>query len=126
MLYYLGISIAEFGGDDGMRLEARAASSRLVDLNDPVQFYYLALGVHAAVPCILVAQAREFAVRHGVARLQVERGALARHRLLALSRTASPPSSSPARCAASPARCYAQPHQLHHARPDELARSRAS
>ena len=25
MLYYLGISIAEFGGDDGMRLKARAS-----------------------------------------------------------------------------------------------------
>jgi len=43
MLYYLGISIAEFGGDDGMRLKARSQFGGLVDLRDPVQFYYLAL-----------------------------------------------------------------------------------
>jgi len=42
MLYYLGISIEEFGGDDGMRL---AAKSRLpgIDLNDASAFYYLVL-----------------------------------------------------------------------------------
>ena len=42
MLYYLGISVAEFGGDDGMRLKRRSQLG-IVDLNDPVQFYYLAL-----------------------------------------------------------------------------------
>jgi len=42
MLYYLGISVAEFGGDDGMRLKHRSELG-LVDLNDPLQFYYLAL-----------------------------------------------------------------------------------
>ncbi len=45
MLYYLGISLAEFGGDDGMRLKAKSRFAGLVDLRDPVQFYYLALGV---------------------------------------------------------------------------------
>src|ERR1700752_721886 len=42
MLYYLGISLAEFGGDDGMRLKRRSQLG-IADLNDPVQFYYLAL-----------------------------------------------------------------------------------
>ncbi len=42
MLYYLGISVAEFGGDDGMRLKARSQFP-LLDLGDPVQFYYLVL-----------------------------------------------------------------------------------
>jgi branched-chain amino acid transport system permease protein len=42
MLYYLGISVAEFGGDDGMRLKRRSELP-FVDLNDPVQFYYVAL-----------------------------------------------------------------------------------
>jgi len=42
MLYYLGISVAEFGGDDGMRLKARSQFPPL-DLGDPVQFYYLVL-----------------------------------------------------------------------------------
>ena len=42
MLYYLGISVAEFGGDDGMRLKARSQFP-LLDLGDPVQFYYLVM-----------------------------------------------------------------------------------
>jgi branched-chain amino acid transport system permease protein len=45
MLYYLGISIAEFGGDDGMRLKSKSLFAGLVDLGDPVAFYYVALGV---------------------------------------------------------------------------------
>ena len=45
MLYYLGISLAEFGGDDGMRLKSRSQFAGLVDLRDPVAFYYLALGL---------------------------------------------------------------------------------
>jgi len=44
MLYYLGISVAEFGGDDGMRLKRRSELG-LVDVNDPVQFYYLVLAL---------------------------------------------------------------------------------
>src|SRR4249920_3587455 len=44
MLYYLGISLEEFGGDDGMRL---AAKSRFpgIDLNEGNTFYYLVLAV---------------------------------------------------------------------------------
>jgi len=44
MLYYLGISIEAFGGDDGMRLAARSRFPGL-DLNDGNTFYYLVLGV---------------------------------------------------------------------------------
>jgi len=43
MLYYLGISLEEYGGDDGMRLKAKSQFSGLIDLRDPVEFYYLAL-----------------------------------------------------------------------------------
>jgi branched-chain amino acid transport system permease protein len=45
MLYYLGISLEEFGGDDGMRLKAKSQFSGLIDLADPVTFYYLALAL---------------------------------------------------------------------------------
>jgi len=45
MLYYLGISIEEYGGDDGMRLEVRSQFSGLIDLNDPTAFYYLVLAI---------------------------------------------------------------------------------
>jgi branched-chain amino acid transport system permease protein len=43
MLYYLGISLEEYGGDDGMRLKAKSQFSGLIDLRDPVAFYYLCL-----------------------------------------------------------------------------------
>jgi branched-chain amino acid transport system permease protein len=45
MLYYLGISLEEFGGDDGMRLKAKSQFSGLIDLGNPVAFYYLALAL---------------------------------------------------------------------------------
>jgi branched-chain amino acid transport system permease protein len=45
MLYYLGISLEEYGGDDGMRLKAKSQFSGLIDLRDPVAFYYLALAL---------------------------------------------------------------------------------
>ena len=41
MLYYLGISVEEYGGDDGMRLKVKSQFSSLVDLGDPVTFYYV-------------------------------------------------------------------------------------
>ncbi len=47
MLYYLGISIEEYGGDDGMRLLARSQFPGLVDLKNPTVFYYLVLGILA-------------------------------------------------------------------------------
>jgi len=43
MLYYLGVSIEEFGGDDGMRLKVKSQFSGLVDLGDPVAYYYVVL-----------------------------------------------------------------------------------
>jgi branched-chain amino acid transport system permease protein len=45
MLYYLGISVAEFGGDDGMRLKAKSQFAGLIDLANPVAFYYLVLAL---------------------------------------------------------------------------------
>jgi branched-chain amino acid transport system permease protein len=44
MLYYLGISIEEFGGDDGMRLASRSRFPGL-DLGDAGTFYYLVLAL---------------------------------------------------------------------------------
>jgi len=42
MLYYLGISIEEFGGDDGMRIKTMSQFP-LIDLANPVVFYYVSL-----------------------------------------------------------------------------------
>ena len=45
MLYYLGISLEEFGGDDGMRLKARSQFGGLINLSDSVTFYYVSLAI---------------------------------------------------------------------------------
>jgi branched-chain amino acid transport system permease protein len=45
MLYYLGISLEAYGGDDGMRLAARSDFSGLIDLGDPWSFYYFVLAI---------------------------------------------------------------------------------
>jgi len=46
MLFYLGISLEEYGGDDGMRLAARSRFFGL-DLGSPTPFYYFTLGILA-------------------------------------------------------------------------------
>ena len=48
MLYYLGISLELFGGDDGMRLKARSALG-FANLGDAVQFYYVCLALMLGV-----------------------------------------------------------------------------
>ncbi|MGH8707778.1 MAG: branched-chain amino acid ABC transporter permease [Burkholderiales bacterium] len=45
MLYYLGISVEEFGGDDGLRVKVKSQFSGLIDLGDPVAYYYLVLAL---------------------------------------------------------------------------------
>jgi branched-chain amino acid transport system permease protein len=45
MLYYLGNSVEEYGGDDGMRLKVKSQFSGLIDLGDPVAYYYLVLAL---------------------------------------------------------------------------------
>jgi len=45
MLYYLWVSLAEYGGDDGMRLSVRSQFSGLIDLSDATAFYYLVFGI---------------------------------------------------------------------------------
>lgn len=45
MLYYLGISVDEYGGDDGMGLKRPSQFGDLIDLGDPVAFYYLILAI---------------------------------------------------------------------------------
>src|SRR5262249_7320391 len=52
MLYYLGISIEEYGGDDGMRLAKRSEFSGLIDLGDANSFFYLVLAILVAVPLL--------------------------------------------------------------------------
>ncbi len=54
MLYYLGVSLAEYGGDDGMRLKVRSQFSGLIDLNDPATFYYVVFAI--LVLCLYLTQ----------------------------------------------------------------------
>ncbi len=48
MLYYLGLSIEEYGGDDGMRLAARSQFPGVIDLGNSTAFYYLVLAILVA------------------------------------------------------------------------------
>jgi len=45
MLYYLGISVEEYGGDDGMRLAVKSQFPGLIDLDNANAFYYLVFGL---------------------------------------------------------------------------------
>jgi len=45
MLYFLGISLEEFGGDDGMRITVLSDFGGLIDLGNSTAFYYLVLGI---------------------------------------------------------------------------------
>jgi branched-chain amino acid transport system permease protein len=47
MLYYLGVSVTEYGGDDGLRLSSRSQFPGVMDLDDATTFYYLVLGLLA-------------------------------------------------------------------------------
>jgi branched-chain amino acid transport system permease protein len=51
MLYYLAVSVAEYGGDDGMRLRSRSRFP-LIDLGDSVTSYYVALVL--MLLCVLI------------------------------------------------------------------------
>jgi branched-chain amino acid transport system permease protein len=48
MLYFLGISLEEYGGDDGLRLAARSDFGGLIDLGNNTAFYYLVYAVMVA------------------------------------------------------------------------------
>jgi branched-chain amino acid transport system permease protein len=45
MLYYLGISLETYGGDNGMRLSGRSRFGGLIDLREPAVFYYVVLAI---------------------------------------------------------------------------------
>ncbi|HUN70347.1 MAG TPA: branched-chain amino acid ABC transporter permease [Burkholderiales bacterium] len=81
MLYYLGVSVAEYGGDDGMRLRVRSQFSGLVDLNDPATFYYL---VYAILVLFLYLTHRLINSRFGLV-LQAARSNEARTRAIGFS-----------------------------------------
>ena len=51
MLYYLGISINAYGGDDGMRLAPPQPVRRRADLAEPYVFYYVVLGAARCCCC---------------------------------------------------------------------------
>ena len=52
MGYFVGSSLYEYGGDDGMSLSSRSQFGGLIDLFSPTQFYYVILAVLVAVTVI--------------------------------------------------------------------------
>ena len=62
MLYYIGISIEPWGGDDGMRLARRSELGGPLDLGDPHIFYYVVLALLAV---LLVVGDRAIQARFG-------------------------------------------------------------
>jgi branched-chain amino acid transport system permease protein len=63
MLYYLGISLETYGGDNGMRLAARSRFGGPIDLAQPATFYYFVLAI---LVLLLVAGHRLVASRFGM------------------------------------------------------------
>jgi len=63
MLYYLGISVEEYGGDDGMRLAVRSQFPGPLDLRNGTVFYYVVLGI---LLLFLVLAHRLIAARFGM------------------------------------------------------------
>ena len=63
MLYYLGISLETYGGDNGMRLAARSRFGGPIDLAQPATFYYVVLAI---LVVLLVAGRRLVASRFGM------------------------------------------------------------
>jgi branched-chain amino acid transport system permease protein len=43
MLFYVASGLDRYGGDDGLTINARSRFAELVDLSNPIQFYYLCL-----------------------------------------------------------------------------------
>jgi len=63
MLYYLGISLETYGGDNGMRLASRSRFGGPIDLAQPAIFYYVVL---ALLVGLLVLGRRLVASRFGM------------------------------------------------------------
>jgi branched-chain amino acid transport system permease protein len=52
MAYFIGSSLYEFGGDDGMSLTSRSQFGGLIDLFNSTQFYYVILGLLVLVTVV--------------------------------------------------------------------------
>src|SRR5690606_1819604 len=45
MLYYTATSLSRYGGDDGLTIWSRSDFGGLVDLGDPITFYFVVLAI---------------------------------------------------------------------------------
>jgi branched-chain amino acid transport system permease protein len=53
LIYYVGMGLDRYGGDDGLTIQARSDFGSVINLSDKVQFYYLCLFI-LLVSCYLV------------------------------------------------------------------------
>ena len=68
MIYLLFRSLERYGGANGIRLDQRSGTGELLDLNNPVSFYYVVLAILALVValCARIVRARFGRVIEGV------------------------------------------------------------
>jgi branched-chain amino acid transport system permease protein len=62
MLYYVAISLRQFGGDDGLSLPGRSTLGGAIDLTDDMTFYYVVLAIAV---CLMVFMLRLVNSRFG-------------------------------------------------------------
>ena len=87
MFFFLGVSLKQYGGDDGLGISRRGDFAPLLDLQSNATLYYVALSLLIAVPLLHLA-AGAFALRHGAARREDQRASNAR---AGISSAAVPP-----------------------------------
>ena len=52
LVYYFGVGLDRYGGDDGLTLYRRSQFGDLINLSNRTQFYYLCLLVCSSAPSI--------------------------------------------------------------------------
>ena len=80
MIYYVGVSLDRYGGDDGLTIYKRSEFAGLIDLSNKTVFYYLCFVAAAGTVLSRLAH-RQFALRPGDPGRALERAAHARDRL---------------------------------------------
>ena len=125
LVYYFGIALDRYGGDDGLTLRRRSQFAGVIDLTSRTQFYYLCFVLLVGHDLSGLA-AHQFALRPGDPGRALERRGACTRSASRPTATGSSASSSPARSAGSPARLlpnhtnFISPAMMHWTRSGDL------